>query len=36
MKNTSCKQLVKTKTYCLKCRKGTENIDPKIEQKRID
>ena len=20
----------------MKCRKGTENIDPKIEQKRID
>ena len=21
------------KTYCVKCRKDTENIDPKIEQK---
>ena len=26
----------KMKTYCLKCRKDTENIDPKIEQKIID
>ena len=24
------------KTYCLKRRKDTENIDPKIEQKIID
>ena len=24
------------KTYCLKCRKDTENIDPKIEQKITD
>ena len=24
------------KTYCLKGRKDTENIDPKIEQKIID
>ena len=26
----------KMKTYCLKCRKDTGNIDPKIEQKIID
>ena len=27
----------KMKTYCVKCRKDTENIDPKwLEQKRID
>ena len=26
----------KMKTYCVKCRKDTENIDPKIEQKIID
>ena len=24
------------KTYCVKCKKDTENIDPKIEQKIID
>ena len=24
------------KTYCVKCRKDTENIDPKSEQKIID
>ena len=24
------------KTYCIKCKKDTENIDPKIEQKMID
>ena len=24
------------KTYCIKCKKGTEYIDPKIEQKIID
>ena len=24
------------KNYCVKCRKDTENIDPKIEQKIID
>ena len=23
-------------TYCVKCRKDTENIDPQIEQKIID
>ena len=23
------------KTYCVKCKKDTENIDPKIEQKII-
>ena len=23
-------------TYCVKCRKDTENSDPKIEQKIID
>ena len=26
----------KMKTYCLKCRKDTGNIDPIIEQKIID
>ena len=26
----------KSKTYCVKCRKDTENIDSKIEQKIID
>ena len=26
----------KMKTYCPKCRKDIENIDPKIEQKIID
>ena len=24
------------KTYCLKCKKDTENIDPKIEQRITD
>ena len=24
------------KTYCVKCRKDTKNIDPKIEPKIID
>ena len=24
------------KTYCVKCRKDTKNIDPKIEQKIIN
>ena len=24
------------KTYCVKCKKDTENIDPKIEQKITD
>ena len=24
------------KTYCLKCKKNTENIDPEIEQKIIN
>ena len=24
------------KTYCVKCKKVTENIDPKIEQKITD
>ena len=26
----------KMKTYCVKFKKGTENIDPKIEQKIVD
>ena len=26
----------KMRNYCMKCRKDTENIDPKIEQKIID
>ena len=29
-KDTSCKQLIKMKSYCLKCRKDTENINPRI------
>ena len=26
----------KMKTYCVKCKKDTENIDPKKEKKIID
>ena len=32
-KNTSCKQWTyknKMNTYCVKCRKGTKNINPKM------
>ena len=29
-KDTSCKQLIIMKSYCLKCRKDTENINPKV------
>ena len=29
-KDTTWKQLIKMKSYCLKCRKDTENINPKI------
>ena len=29
-KNTTCKQLVKMNSYCLKCRKNTENINPRV------
>ena len=29
-KGTSHKQLIKIKSYCLKCRKDTENINPKF------
>ena len=29
-KNTTCKQLIKIKSYCLNCRKDTENINPKV------
>ena len=28
-KDTSCKQHIKIESYCLKYRKGTENINPK-------
>ena len=27
-RDTTCKQLIKMKSYCLKCRKDTENINP--------
>ena len=26
-RDTTCKQLIKMKSYCLKCRKDTENIN---------
>ena len=29
-KNNTCKQLIKMKSYCLKCRKDTENMNPKV------
>ena len=29
-KKTTCKQLIKMKSYCLKCRKDCENINPKV------
>ena len=29
-KDTTCKQLIKMKLYCLKCSKDTENINPRI------
>ena len=29
-KDTSRKQLIKIKSYCLKCRKDTENINLKV------
>ena len=29
-KNTTCKQLIKMKWYCLKCRKNIENINPRV------
>ena len=31
-KNNTCKQLIKMKSYCLKCRKDTENINPRISK----
>ena len=31
-KNTTCKQLVKMNSYCLKCRKNTENINPRVSK----
>ena len=27
-KDNTCKQLIKVKSYCLKCRKDTENVNP--------
>ena len=30
------KKYSRMKTYCMKCRKDAENIDPKIELKIID
>ena len=29
-KDTACKQLIKMKSYCLNCRKDTENINPRV------
>ena len=29
-KDTTCKQLIKMKSYCLKCRKDAENINPRV------
>ena len=29
-KNTTCKQLIKMKSSCLKCRKVTKNINPRV------
>ena len=29
-KDTTCKQLIIMKSYCLKCRKDTENINPRV------
>ena len=29
-KDTTCRQLIKMKSYCLKCRKDTENINPRV------
>ena len=31
-KNNTCKQLIKMKSYCLKCRKDTENINPRVSK----
>ena len=31
-KDTTCKQRIKIKSYCLKCRKDTENINPKVSK----
>ena len=33
-KDTTWKQLIKMKSYCLKCRKDTENINPKFSNTR--
>ena len=32
-KDTTCKQLIKMKSYCLKCKKDTENIDSRVSNK---
>ena len=29
-KDTTCKQLIKMTSYCLNCRKDTENINPRV------
>ena len=29
-KDTTCRELIKMKSYCLKCRKDTENINPRV------
>ena len=29
-KDTTCKQLIIMKSYCLKCRKDTENINTRV------
>ena len=35
-KNTTCKQFIKMKSSCLKCRKDTENINPKVSNTSND
>ena len=34
LKKLVAKQCIKMKSYCLKCRKDTENIDPKVSSSR--
>ena len=29
-KNTTCKQFIKIKSYCLECRKDSENINGRV------
>ena len=35
-KDTTCKQLIKMKSCCLKCRKDTENINPRVSNTSND